>query len=415
MIQAVLAMAFTLSGTGLGFPAPTTFASIPFPAPAAGHQAAPAGQAGRTPAGQATPVPTDPWPAWPAPPIYRGKPRAYTAGVDLTVSLAGDGSFGPLVGEGGGTLTISAVTADPFCVADLQGLQLTHGMDGHRLEGPENADQRFLVFQVPRKALGALQIRASWPVISFASLIDEKAAAQIAWPRAWTPEDAMYLQPTAFIESDHERFKEYVQSVAGDRLRRTPIYLAAKDLVRSTILEFRVINQTTMVMQEPGLARGYRVVGALQATSELAGAPADLVCACVAVLRAAGIPARPVIGADYGRDHKEKSKLPRGRTSMCVWAEFKLPGAGWVPFDPWQMRGQGLAQKDVAAAWRWFGSIEDLNRRIALGYDFAPYAFGRTPDWPAGWSWRVNERSQPPGQVTNVITPIMVSRGSVRP
>ena len=56
MIQAVLAMAFALSGPGLGFPAMTTFASIPLPAPAAGLQAAPAGQAGRTPAGQAIPV-----------------------------------------------------------------------------------------------------------------------------------------------------------------------------------------------------------------------------------------------------------------------------------------------------------------------------------------------------------------------
>ena len=100
---------------------------------------------------------------------------------------------------------------------------------------------------------------------------------------------------------------------------------------------------------------------------------------------------------------------------MCVWAEFHLPGAGWVPFDPWQMRGQGLSHKPVRDAWRWFGSIDDMNRRVALGYDFAPYAFGVTPDWPAGWSWRVNSRSFIPGQVTNVVSPILVSKGPIRP
>ena len=361
------------------------------------------------------PIPTDPWPAWPVPPIYRGNPRGYTAGIDLTVSIAGDGSAGPLIGGGGGTLTVGVVNRDPFCIADLRGLEIQHNVSSLKVVGAVDAPQRQLVFEVPDQPLTTLSVRASWPVIAFSSRIDEATAATIAWPRQWDPQAAPFLTPSPFIESDAPVFSDFVDSVSQGRLRKTPIYLAAKDLVRRTILEFRSVSGTTMVSQEAGFIRGYRVEGAVVATEALAGSPADLTCACIAVLRAAGIPARPVIGMDHGRNRKDNSKLPRGRTSMCVWAEFHLPGAGWVPFDPWQMRGQGLPQKNVRDAWRWFGSIDDMNRRVALGYDFAPYAFGVTPDWPAGWTWRVNSRSFAPGQVTNVVSPILVSRGPVRP
>ena len=378
------------------------------------QQATPPGPGG-TPPVATTPVPSDPWPAWPPPPIYRGNPRGYTAGLDLTVSIAGDGSSGPLIDGGGGTLTMGIVNRDPFCVADLRGLQTNARDSRFKLVGPVDAAERQLVFQVPNEAVAALNFRATWPVIAFSSLVDEQAASSIAWPRQWDAEAMPFLAPSAFIESNNQVFKNFVARVSEGQLRKTPVYLAAKDLVRRTILEFRSISGSTMVSAENGFVRGYRVRGATVATEELAGSPADLTCACIAVLRAAGIPARPVIGMDHGRDHKDKSKLPKGRTSMCVWAEFHLPGAGWVPFDPWQMRGQGLPQKDVRSAWRWFGSIDDMNRRIALGYDFAPYAFGVTPDWPAGWSWRVNSRSFAPGLVTNVVSPVMVSHGPVRP
>ena len=380
-----------------------------------GHPWAEIQQATPPPAVLTTPVPTDPWPAWPLPPIHRGNPRGYTTGIDLTVSIAGDGSLGPLVDGGGGTLTVGLVNRDPFCVADLRGLETRHNAADFKLLGPDDAAERQLVFEVPSRPLAALKVRATWPVIAFSSRIDEPVASTIAWPRQWDPEVMPYLEPSAFIESRSPMFGEFVTRVTEGRLRKTPVYLAAKDLVRRTIIEFRSISGSTMVSEEAGFVRGYRVRGATVATEELVGTPADLTCACIAVLRAAGIPARPVIGMDHGRDRKDGSKLPRGRTSMCVWAEFHLPGAGWVPFDPWQMRGQGLPRKDVRSKWRWFGSIDDMNRRIPLGYDFAPYAFGVTPDWPAGWSWRVNSRSFAPGQVTNVISPIMVSHGPVRP
>ena len=407
MIQLAIPFAMVIASTGTGVPWSTAQQATP-PATNPPATAPPPGTV-------SGPIPTDPWPAWPAPPIYRGNPRGYTAGLDLTISIAGDGSSGPLVGGGGGTLTIGLVNRDPFCIADLRGLETRHNVSSFKVVGPDDAPERQLVFEVPDKPLAALTVRASWPVIAFSSRIDEAHAATIAWPRNWDPQVARFLTPSPFIESEAPVFRDFVTKASQGQLRKTPIYLAAKDLVRRTIMEFQSIGGTTMVSEEAGFIRGYRVEGAVLATETLTGSPADLTCACVAVLRAAGIPARPVIGMDHGRDRKDKSKLPRGRTSMCVWAEFHLPGAGWVPFDPWQMRGQGLPQKNIRTEWRWFGSIDDMNRRVALGYDFAPYAFGVTPDWPAGWTWRVNSRSFSPGQVTNVVSPVMISRGPVRP
>ena len=160
---------------------------------------------------------------------------------------------------------------------------------------------------------------------------------------------------------------------------------------------------------------GYHVRGASQSIGQIQLSPPDLVCTCVAVLRAAGIPARPVIGIDSGKGTQSGRKLPRDRTSFAIWGEFRLPGKGWVPFDPWQMRGQGLRQLKVQQPWRWFGTIRDLNRRVALAYDFAPSGGGTTSPWPGGWAiaiaWRSDGRAFP----TGTIEPILISRGRIRP
>lgn len=390
--------------------------------PSAGQQQAPA--PGQTRVG---PVPTDPWPAWPPPPIYRSNPRGYTVGLSINVGSLGDGINGPLLASAGGDVTISAIVADNFTVSDLRHLQVNGGVLGiagseagrfrgsWALEGPEDADVRRIVQKVPAGRYNGLVTRVEWPAIAFSSSIDEAAASRLTWPRRWSPEAALFLGPSEFIPSDSEVFKAFVNRLAGDQLRRTPVYLAAKDLVRKTILEFRNVDGVTMVQEEEGRIRGYRLNGAIRATQMLSATPGDLVCVSVAVLRAAGIPARPVIGIDSGKGTKTKSKLPRDRTSMCVWAEFRLPGVGWVPFDPWQMRGQGLANKDIRRPWRWFGTIRDQNRRVAIAYDFAPFAHGSVPDWPAGWSWQLGVNMNERLTFNSVVMPILISRGPVKP
>ncbi len=372
------------------------------------------------PGGRATP--TDPWPGWPPPPLRRSEPRGYTIGLAIDVGAA---SQLPQVPDpftsAGGTITIEPVTAGNWTVADLDRREISLLLNGSparfesRVEGDPTSDHRRLAISVPDGVVNALTMRAQWPAIAFNSEIDEAGAATIAWPRQWSPEAQPYLGPSMAIDSDAPLFRDFVASVAGDELRRVPVYLAAKDLVRRSILEFRNIQGEALAREGRGAVRGFRLQGASVAAREATGTPGDLVCVCVAVLRAAGIPARPVIGIYSGDGDRSDNKLPAGKTTMCVWAEFHLPGAGWVPFDPNEMRGSGLPQADVHKPWRWFGGIDQLNRRVALTYEFAPIRQGFIQDWPAGWAWTISGVVRAPFRLVDVTTPILVSRGRVRP
>ncbi len=375
---------------------------------------------------QAGPVPTDPWPAWPPLPLRRSEPRGYTVGLAIDVGAT---SQLPQVPDPftstGGTVTIEPVVADNWTVADLDQREISVRLNGSpvpfetKIDGDAKSDHRRLVISIPDGVVNTLSLRASWAAIAFNSEVDEAAASNIAWPRAWAPEVQPYLSPSFAIDSDQPIFREFVAGVAGDELRRVPVYLAAKDLVRRSILEFRNTSSEMLIREGRGAVRGFRLQGASIAASTAdgtaGGTAGDLVCVCVAVLRAAGIPARPVIGIYSGDGDRGSTKLPAGKTTLCCWAEFHLPGAGWVPFDPYEMRGSGLPQADIRKPWRWFGSIDELNRRVAIAYEFAPVRQGFIQDWPAGWAWTISGVVRAPLRIVDVTTPILVSRGRVRP
>ena len=357
----------------------------------------------------------DPWPGRPNPPLYRGNPRGYTVG--LFVDFGTERFL-----MAGGAVTMEIATIDTTMVADLRGLEASVRINGSpvpsglEIEGDPAAGQQRVTLRLPKgESTAAISTRASWPAIAFDIVVDEKAAAQVTWPREWPDSVRPYLAASDLIQSDDEIFKTFIERTTEGRLRRTPIYVAAKELVRSTILEFRNVEGSSLRREGDGRIVGFQLQGAAAATSAVQVTPADMVCTCVAVLRAAGIPARPVIGIHSGDGDAKDSKRPKGRRTFCCWAEFHLPGAGWVPFDPFEMRGQGLRQADIARPWRWFGSIDSMNRRVGIAYDFAPFNQGRVLGYPAGWVYRL-ESSDPIIGFGLPITSIqMIGRGPVRP
>lgn len=243
-------------------------------------------------------------------------------------------------------------------------------------------------------------------------LVDEAAAAAVTWPREWPGEVADGLAPQLFIESDDPLFSAAVEHASGGSLRLVPPYLAAKDLVRYCINQVRLSGNGEH-RGAFGVLHGMRVAGARQAASAGIGGPNDLVCVCVAVLRAAGIPARPVIGVQ--EQPLDDRRLPggrakgRGRLEFVTWAELYLPDTGWVPFDPVAMRGKGIRHLDVRQPWPEFGTMKDLNRRIPLAYHFMPPASVESPQNPAVWGWDPRPGGDPSTEQQIKFT--MISRG----
>lgn len=111
--------------------------------------------------------------------------------------------------------------------------------------------------------------------------------------------------------------------------------------------------------------------------SEKGGKCADISGVFVAVARAAGVPAREVWGLRLGK--KPEEDMTGGH--HC-WAEFYLPGHGWVPVDPADVRKAMLTEKlefkdSKIKEYRdyYFGAVDPY--RIALtrgekGYSFNP-------------------------------------------
>lgn len=99
------------------------------------------------------------------------------------------------------------------------------------------------------------------------------------------------------------------------------------------------------------------------------GKCADLHAVFVALARAAGIPAREVFGIRI-------PKGPAGDMSKAqhCWAEFYLPGSGWVAVDPADVRKIILEQKltqEQAKPWReyYFGAVDENRIALSTGRD----------------------------------------------
>jgi len=140
------------------------------------------------------------------------------------------------------------------------------------------------------------------------------------------------------------------------------------------------------------------------------GKCADIHSVFVALARAAGVPAREVFGIRMGK--KETEDLS---TWQHCWAEFYLPGYGWVPVDAADVRKAMLvenlklddAKTKEYRAYFW-GGIDPYRVKLSMGRDltlnppqpgspvnYLMYPYGRVGgkvlDWldPAGFKYTI--------------------------
>jgi transglutaminase-like putative cysteine protease len=109
--------------------------------------------------------------------------------------------------------------------------------------------------------------------------------------------------------------------------------------------------------------------------AEKGGKCADISTVFVALARAAGVPARDVFGLKLGK-HTEDD-ITKG---LHCWAEFYLPGTGWIPVDPADVRKLMLVNNlDLQGAREhreyFFGSVDQYHlvlEKDARGIVFSP-------------------------------------------
>lgn len=182
-----------------------------------------------------------------------------------------------------------------------------------------------------------------------------------------------FLKSETLIEISDKNVKSLVATSLPKNFAKTmSIYDAAQTLYRSVV---RRIQYTETPSGKPSAAQALRYGY---------GDCGFFASAFTAACRNAGIPARPITGFLAGNDE------------WHVWAEFYVPGHGWIPVDP--SFADGLDPQGNYPLY--FGVIPELNQRVAtaIGFDHSfskyklpmlqsPYAITDVKKVASAWSW----------------------------
>ena len=219
---------------------------------------------------------------------------------------------------------------------------------------------RFAVYNIPSIISGGTIIFQQKYVIelSTASYTFDRAAVKEEYSSVEMSIRYAYTQPEPDIESDHTDIISFMQ---GGTEGQTNPYRIASAL-------FSLVNMATTytndVLDQSALATLHRGTGNCDGYSNL----------YIALLRAAGIPARKLSGYLYiPSEHYTEEYLDAktGGTMLNnlrhAWVEFYLPEIGWVAADPtftntFEINGTVHKLPD----WSYFANIDSSRRYIFL-------------------------------------------------
>ena len=332
-------------------------------------------------------------PANGGPPVYpieRVQPQVHEATIDLGIfaeQLVVDEN-GPLLAQRSEVL-IPIILQGAYSKADPSTISISGTINGQifregsipwSLRGPRPDGAAEIVVELIDLRAQSVGVKVTWTQQTWLPQINEVDAMCSTWPAEWPEATRPFLKPEPWIQSDDQFLIDFVTRISKGNLRGVSPYGAAKELIRESVLAYKSISGTGNERREFGLISGLQLIGASESARAATGSPNDLVCTCIAILRAAGIPARPVVGIV-----KEMTKDLKERTRWRTWGEFYVPKAGWVPFDPNIMRGSGFQFRGLDAAWPGFANIKDFNERIPVAYRFQPE--GSLWHWPPVWGF----------------------------
>ncbi|HDH53635.1 MAG TPA: transglutaminase domain-containing protein [Nitrospirae bacterium] len=160
----------------------------------------------------------------------------------------------------------------------------------------------------------------------------------------------VYLESTRWIPTDG-KIKELAIKITKDK----------KGILEKSRAVYDWVVENTR--RDPGVKGcGFGVVE--QMLIKRGGKCVDISSIYIALARAAGVPAREVFGIRLGKNAEQD--ITGG---YHCWAEFFLPGAGWVPVDPADVRKimlvENLSLKEAEKYRKYyFGAVDEF--RITL-------------------------------------------------
>ncbi len=270
--------------------------------------------------------------------------------------------------EASGTITmefdLAAHPADqetklwiPYPLSDSDQLITDIALSGDFAESAVYSDQRYstpILYAHWNKRAGSRKLVLSFHVTR-KEVVKKDFPAKEA---AWNPSDyALYLAPTSLGPIDGEVKTLADKITAG----KTTVYAKAK-----AIYDWVCEN----MFRDPK-TKGCGPGDVCLLLNTRGGKCTDIHSVFVALCRASGVPAREIFGIRLGKKDSEDIS-----TWQHCWAEFFLPGYGWVPVDPADVRKMMLTQElqlsdEKTKAYReyFWGAWDPYRVKLAVGRD----------------------------------------------
>lgn len=299
------------------------------------------------------------------------------------------------------------------------------------------AGERMGRWDIPRVRADEVRLIMDLPVRCFEVTLDVARASALEWPVGdWPPTAVSALQPQQFVESDDAAVRALVQEWTNGQPRRMRPYDLAQFLA-GRVIDHMQPSGEGFVTGRFGRFAGLDLAGAARTAQTGRGSPHDVAALLCAVYRAAGLPARVVVGFDVaqsmgrdaqifnvgdncgGHETRRASNVPILRT----WVEFYLldpanprettaprdppitgavavtraeadasaiPDPGWwIPVDIVRLREFSSRALPTNQPWPWFGTNDCTDNLVPLSFHFHPptTVAGGHPGSPALYGW----------------------------
>jgi hypothetical protein len=254
------------------------------------------------------------------------------------------------------------------------------------------------------------------PMTCWATLFSRKDADMVRWPTGpWTPVAASTFndfqnlgtigtgQPLVLVEHNNPVVQNLVSTWCDGKDPKTIPPVALAEWLAGNVLEMIQPNGDGLNFNDNGSLEGFQLKGAVQTILDKRGNDQDISCVVAAVYRAAGLPARIVIGYDIN-DKKGLNKnfltKKTGTNTFRSWVEFclldeKKKTEVWVPVDVTRQRKNSNKVLNTPKSWRYFGEHDELDGILPIAFQFHPPAAGvLSHGSPCFWGWFTTPRAQ---------------------
>ena len=238
--------------------------------------------------------------------------------------------------------------------------------------------------------------------------LNERDAMKVQWPKNGWPEDAAAcFKPQMFIEFgpgpsgtqayDPQIINNLLKTWLPGDPKTMPPLRAAKILCGKVVDNFR-LNSMNRYVASTGGYLGMQPQGATPAAGSMMGSDLDMATLLTALYRRAGIPARLVIGWDTFDDigtnetDRRPNEYVKHLGDLRFWTEFylfdeTLQEGAWLVADPVAIRRTRSRAQNIEAAWKYFGTHDEMRWVVPLGFHLHPPTTVRAYGYPLLWGW----------------------------